>query len=363
MEQHVCEGCGALAKMQCPKCISLKLPPAHFCSQECFQKSWPKHKAAHQPVDAIPKSDVQVQSRLNTLFASYRFTGPLRPGELSPWRIVPPEIKRPDYAETGRPESERIRRTNNAIEIKTPEQIEKMRTVCRLAREVLDIAGKAVRIGITTDEIDRIVHEATIARGGYPSPLNYCGFPKSCCTSVNEIICHGIPDSRPLEDGDIVNIDVTVYHDGVHGDVNDTFLVGNVDAAGQNLVRVAREALDQAILMVAPGRLYREVGGVISKIVHSAGLSVVRTYCGHGIGELFHTTPNVPHYSKNKAVGVMKVGHTFTIEPMINEGSWHDQLWPDDWTAATKDGRRSAQFEETILVTASGCEVLTRKRE
>lgn len=234
-----------------------------------------------------------------------------------------------------------------------------MRKVGRLAREVLDVAAKAAKPGVTTDEIDRIVHEACIERGAYPSPLNYRGFPKSCCTSVNEVICHGIPDSRPLEDGDILNIDITLYHGGFHGDVNETFLIGNVDPKSKKLVQVTKEALDKAIAIVKPGTMYRDVGQVISKYVNLHGFSVVRTYCGHGLGELFHTTPSIPHYAKNKAVGVMKPGHTFTIEPMINEGGWQDVHWPDDWTAVTKDGSRSAQFEHTLLVTETGCEVLT----
>jgi len=164
-----------------------------------------------------------------------------------------------------------------------------------------------------------------------------------------------------LQDGDIVNVDISLYHDGVHGDVNATFLVGNVDEQSRKLVEVTRESLDKAIAMVKPGALYRDVGNVISKHVVQNGFSVVRTYCGHGIGSLFHTTPSIPHYAKSKAVGVMKPGHVFTIEPMINEGVWQDVLWPDNWTSATKDGKRSAQFEETLLVTETGCEVLTGK--
>jgi len=236
-----------------------------------------------------------------------------------------------------------------------------MRKVCRLAREVLDIAGKAAKPGVTTDEIDKIVHQATIERGAYPSPLNYKGFPKSCCTSVNEIICHGIPDSRPLQDGDILNIDITLYYDGVHGDVNETYLIGTVSPQAKKLVQSTYEALEKAIAIVKPGTLYRDIGNVISKHINQAGFSVVRSYCGHGIGELFHAPPSIPHYGKNKAIGVMKPGHVFTIEPMINMGSWHDILWPDGWTAVTQDGKLSAQFEHTLLVTETGCEVLTAR--
>eukprot|EP01097_Dermamoeba_algensis_P002883 TRINITY_DN2147_c0_g1_i1.p1 TRINITY_DN2147_c0_g1~~TRINITY_DN2147_c0_g1_i1.p1 ORF type:complete len:236 (-),score=52.52 TRINITY_DN2147_c0_g1_i1:53-760(-) len=234
-----------------------------------------------------------------------------------------------------------------------------MRVSCKLAREVLDVAAKALRVGITTDEIDQIVHQATIERNAYPSPLNYKGYPKSVCTSVNEVVCHGIPDQTVLQDGDIINIDVSVYFNGYHGDVNETYLIGNVDETGRRLVQTTRECLEKAIHMVKPGALYRDIGNVISKHAHANGFSVIRSYCGHGIGQLFHSPPNIPHYAKNKAVGVMKPGHIFTIEPMINEGNYRDELWPDDWTAVTCDGKRSAQFEHTLLVTETGCDVLT----
>ncbi|KDO85764.1 hypothetical protein CISIN_1g0158381mg, partial [Citrus sinensis] len=187
---------------------------------------------------------------------------------------------------------------------------------------------------------------------GYPSPLNYHFFPKSCCTSVNEVICHGIPDSRKLEDGDIVNIDVTVYYKGVHGDLNETYFVGNADEASRQLVQCTYECLEKAISIVKPGVRFREIGEVINRHATMSGFSVVKSYCGHGIGELFHCAPNIPHYSRNKAVGVMKVGQTFTIEPMINAGVWRDRMWPDGWTAVTADGKRSAQFEHTLLVSA-----------
>ncbi|KAJ3117608.1 Methionine aminopeptidase 1 [Phlyctochytrium bullatum] len=265
-------------------------------------------------------------------------TQPVYP--LSPKREVPANIKKPDYWET-------------VIEVLTPEEIEKARTI---SREVLEEGRKAAKVGVTTDEIDRVVHEAIIERDSYPSPLNYYNFPKSCCTSVNE---PGIPDRYELQDGDIVNIDVSVFHDGFHGDLNATYLMGNVDPAGQKLVETTRMCLDKAIETVKPGALYRDIGNVIQKLADQAGFSVVRTYCGHGIGKYFHSAPNVPHYAKNKAVGTMKAGHVFTIEPMISEGVWRDTQWPDNWTAVTADGKRSAQFEETLLVTEDGVEVLT----
>jgi methionyl aminopeptidase len=224
-----------------------------------------------------------------------------------------------------------------------------MRKVCRLAREVLDIAAAAIAPGVTTDYIDEIVHKACLERQSYPSPLNYNHFPKSVCTSPNEIICHGIPDQRPLQDGDILNIDVTLYHGGFHGDLNETYYVGAKARADPDSVRVvetARECLDEAIKLVQPGALFREYGNVIEKHAKSKNCAVVRTYCGHGINSLFHCEPNIPHYAKNKAVGAAKPGMCFTIEPMIALGSYRDRTWPDNWTAATMDGKRTAQFGE-----------------
>ncbi|CAO3622685.1 unnamed protein product [Cunninghamella echinulata] len=202
-----------------------------------------------------------------------------------------------------------------------------MREVCRITREVLEIAAKAVRVGITTDEIDRIVHEATIERGAYPSPLNYNYFPKSCCTSINEVICHGIPDQRPLEDGDIINIDISCFYKGFHGDTNGTYLVGNVDEVGKKLVQTTKECLEKAIAMVKPGVRYRDFGKVIEEHATKNGFSVVRSFVGHGINEFFHCAPNIPHYANNKAIGIIRPGHIFTIEPMICEGDWKDHLW------------------------------------
>jgi methionyl aminopeptidase len=239
-----------------------------------------------------------------------------------------------------------------------------LRHACRMGREVLDVAGKALRPGVTTDEIDRIVHDACIERQVYPSPLNYYNFPKSVCTSVNEIICHGIPDFREIQDGDVVNLDITTFNaGGYHGDLNETFCVGKVDAPGQMLVQTAFECLQAAMDMVKPGTLYRDLGTVIEKHAKKQKCSVVRTYCGHGIGSLFHTSPNVPHYAKNKAKGTMKVGHVFTIEPMINLGQPTDCTWDDNWSAVTTDGKRSAQFEHTILVTETGFDILTARED
>ncbi|KAI9503669.1 Methionine aminopeptidase 1 [Coemansia spiralis] len=354
-KQHLCntEGCGKPAKLQCPTCVKLELKgPSYFCSQECFKQNWPNHKAAHQVSN--PKATYNP-------FPSYKFTGPLRPVyPLSPYRKVPADIPRPDYADSPYGAS-KMEQTygNGQIVCMTPEEIEKMRYVCRLGREVLDIAARAIRVGITTDEIDRIVHEATIERKAYPSPLNYYQFPKSVCISVNEVVCHGIPDQRKLEDGDIVNIDISLYRDGFHTDLNKTYFVGNVNEKSKKLVKTTRECLQKAISLVKPGVRYRDLGAVIESHATANGFSVVRSYCGHGVGKMFHSAPNVPHYAKNKTIGIMKPGHVFTIEPMINEGSYHNQSWNDGWTEVTIDGKRSAQFEHTILVTEDGYEILT----
>ncbi|KAF7732358.1 Methionine aminopeptidase 1 [Apophysomyces ossiformis] len=347
VSDKVCQtpGCGKPAKLQCPTCIKLKIEGSFFCSQECFKKSWPLHKGVHK---------AKIESEPHNPFPNYRYTGDLRAVyPLSPKREVPKSI--PHRI----PISEQNVRASSSIKVLDKDEIEGMRKVCKIAREVLNIGAAAIRPGITTDEIDRIIHEATIERGAYPSPLNYYHFPKSVCTSVNEVICHGIPDKRPLKDGDIVNIDVTCYYNGFHGDLNETYLVGNVDEKGQQLVKTARECLEKAIAMVKPGVRYRDFGKVIEEHAKKNGFSVVRSFCGHGINQLFHCSPNVPHYANNKAVGICRPGHVFTIEPMICEGTWRDELWPDNWTAVTVDGKRSAQFEHTMLVTEDGVEILT----
>jgi methionyl aminopeptidase len=208
-------------------------------------------------------------------------------------------------------------------------------------------------------EIDRIVHEGYLARGGYPSTLNYHGFPKSLCTSVNEVILHGIPDSRPLANGDIVNLDVTIYLDGVHGDCSVTFFVGDVDEASRRLVRITRECMEIGIAAVRPGRPISDVGRAIEKHAAAHGYGVVRAFCGHGIGEDFHMEPQVLHYYEPRVRTIMEEGMIFTIEPMLTAGRPEHIVWPDGWTAVTVDGGRAAQFEHTVLVTRDGAEILT----
>mmetsp|Transcript_21681 Transcript_21681/g.27250 ORF Transcript_21681/g.27250 Transcript_21681/m.27250 type:complete len:367 (+) Transcript_21681:83-1183(+) len=290
----------------------------------------------------------------------FKYTGTTVPGILSPTRKVPENILRPDYAADGVPKAKSPVFPWD-IEVKTEEDIEGMRVSGRIAREVLDIAGQAVQAGITTDEIDQIVHNACIERNAYPSPLNYHGFPKSVCTSLNEIICHGIPDSTVLKNGDMLNIDVTVYHNGYHGDCSEMFFVGELDDAGRDLIQVTYDAWQEAANFCKPGRSYKEIGGIIEDYVTKRGYSTVPDFCGHGIGKTFHTNPNVLHYRNNEPNGKMDVGHTFTIEPMICEGTARCVMWPDKWTAATADGKRTAQFEHTFLMTSTGVEPLTGK--
>jgi methionyl aminopeptidase len=276
---------------------------------------------------------------------------PVRPGRLSPTLSVPPEIPRPPYAPDAPP---------LVPAVPPAEFAERMRIAGHAAREVLLELGQAVRPGMTTDALDRICHDACVARGGYPSPLHYKGFPKSLCTSVNEVICHGIPDDRVLEDGDIVNCDVTIYLHGVHGDCNATFCVGDVDDEGRRLVQVTKEALWKGIDVVRPGAQINDIGRAIQQHAEAAGFSVVRAFVGHGVGEEFHTAPAVPHYYDPAADVAIENGMTFTIEPMINEGGWElGRIWADGWTAPTRDGSRSAQFEHTLLVTPTGVEVCT----
>ena len=649
--------------MRCPTCAKIGLPDSYWCSQECFKSSWSGHKACHVFYAESPNGQFE-----DRRFQGFQYVGPTRKGKVGPPRLVPPEIRRPVYVTNPRgvDPRETDAKREKMIACNTGKEIEIMRRVCAMGREVLDIAHRACRVGITTDEIDRIVHEATIERGAYPSPLGYGFFPKSCCTSVNDVVCHGVPDTTVLKDGDIINVDVSLYFQGMHADLNETYCIGNVDARGRELVAATYDCMWRAIKMCKPGVFYRDLGDVITKEAKAHNFSVIRTYCladdmqiltqdgfmgypelqaavdadpefrvaeyvpqldehgcqdggkfrfvrpsrvvynapgtddrlvmfgnsllvtrdhdmyaatapqsefkktkasdlqqhqqhlvfqgrakhgtevssllsedsemvcvfgldsdaklsafltlyglwlvgadketdfyrlqlgvlgasavevlehyfaggvavwnrpqwqmravvegmshsrkdsilapsiavrdmavrllllagfcaqfdsvgdgsswevrfgaqheqpivhqvseveynsytwcvtvdsgfimtrrvlerrshdkavlqatqpvvvgncGHGTGELFHCSPTVPHYANNKATGRMQPGHIFTIEPMINEGDWKEFRWPDDWTSTTQDGMRSAQFEETILITEDGYEVLTK---
>ena len=319
----------------------------------CHCGSGRKYKRCHRIADLDPERAAAEQAgRQAAELASAAY---IRPGRLSPRREVPDHIDRPDYALDRKGRTA----TRESAKPKSPETLEKMRVAGKAAAEVLRAVGAAVRPGITTDDLDAIAHQECIARGGYPSPLGYHGYPKSLCTSVNEVICHGFPDSTVLHDGDIVNCDVTIYLDGVHGDTNATFLVGDVDEESRQLVEVTRECLALGIAAVRPGGTVRDIGRAIQAHAEQHGYGVVRAFVGHGIGRSFHSDPQVYHYDNPAARTVLEPGMTFTIEPMITLGDWRHEMWDDGWTAVTVDRRRTAQFEHTLLVTESGSEILT----
>jgi methionyl aminopeptidase len=272
---------------------------------------------------------------------------------ISPRRSVPASITRPEYVDQPGPAP------HTSGDVQTPETIARMRVAGRIAAQALQAAGDAVKPGVTTDEVDRVGHEFLLDAGAYPSTLGYRGFPKSLCTSVNECICHGIPDSRELEDGDIVNIDITAYIGGVHGDTNATFLVGDVDQESRLLVERTEESLRRAIKAVRPGREVNVIGRVIESYAKRFGYGVVTDFTGHGISTTFHSGLIIPHYDDERFDTVMEVGMTFTIEPMLTLGTIEWDMWDDGWTVVTKDRRRTAQFEHTLVVTEGGAEILT----
>ena len=249
-----------------------------------------------------------------------------------------------------------------AINIKTPDDIQKMRVAGRLAAEVLQVVAPHVKAGVTTEELDRICHDHIVnVQKAIPANVGYRGFPKTVCTSVNNVICHGIPsEAKVLKDGDIVNIDVTVIKDGWHGDTSRMYVVGTPSVMAQRLVDVTREAMFRGIPVVRPGATLRDIGHAIQEYAESQRFSVVREYCGHGIGKVYHDEPQVLHYGRAGDGLVLREGMTFTIEPMINEGARHTRVLPDGWTVVTKDRKLSAQWEHTVLVTHDGVEILTR---
>jgi len=277
----------------------------------------------------------------------------LKPGTQTPIRAVPGSIPRPEYVGRDKP----AKSTDPWVQ--PAEIIEKMRVASRIAARAMAAGGEAIAPGVTTDEIDRVVHEYICDHGAYPSTLGYKHFPKSCCTSLNEVICHGIPDSTVIEDGDIVNIDVTAYLDGVHGDTNATYLAGNVSEENRLLVERTEEALRRAIKAVAPGRQLNVIGRVIESYAKRFGYGVVRDYTGHGIGRTFHSGLVILHYDEPSVTTVIEKGMTFTIEPMITLGGITWDLWDDNWTVTTKDKSWTAQFEHTLVVTDTGAEILT----
>ncbi|XP_054976179.1 methionine aminopeptidase 1D, mitochondrial isoform X1 [Sorex araneus] len=296
------------------------------------------------------------QQRRNFLFWRQRDVthNIVLPAAVSSAHPVPQHIKKPDYVTTGI-----VPGWGDSIEVKNEDQIQGLRQACQLARHVLLLAGKSLKVDMTTEEIDALVHQEIIGHDAYPSPLGYGGFPKSVCTSVNNVLCHGIPDSRPLQDGDIINIDVTVYYNGYHGDTSETFLVGNVDECGKKLVEVAKRCRDEAIAACRAGAPFSVIGNTISHITHQNGLQVCPHFVGHGIGSYFHGHPEIWHHANDNEL-LMEEGMAFTIEPIITEGSPEFKVLEDAWTVISLDNRRSAQFEHTVLITSGGAQILTK---
>lgn len=287
-------------------------------------------------------------------FAKRAPLGNTKPCKISPKRGVPSHIERPEYLFHDGPE------VVTSSDVKSPEVIERIRQAGKIAAGALQVAGAAAKPGVTTDEIDAIAHEYMISHDAYPSALDYMGFPKSVCTSVNEVICHGIPDSRPLEDGDILNIDVTAYFDGVHGDTCGMFMIGDVDEESRLLSERTKNAMMRGIKAIAPGREINVIGRVIERYAKRFNYGVIRDYTGHGVGEAFHSGLIIPHYDSPRATTVMEPGMVFTVEPMLTLGGIDWEQWDDNWTVTTKDKSRTAQWEHTIVVTEDGAEILTQ---
>lgn len=277
----------------------------------------------------------------------------MKPGQVSPELQVPAHIPRPPYVT-----KDKVPGWDETLMIHSTEELPKMRAACKLAAQVLQGAGELVKPGVTTDEIDKLVHQMTIDAGAYPSPLRYGTFPKSVCTSVNDVLCHGIPDSRPLEEGDIVNIDVTVYLNGYHGDNSSMFACGAVDDKSLRLMAATKQCLEAGIAVCGPGVPFKEIGAACEKSAKQNKMTNVADFCGHGVGTVFHAAPMVQH-CRNGERSKMEVGQTFTIEPILCTGKSKFKTWSDKWTAVTLDGCRSAQYEHTILITPNGYEVLT----
>lgn len=281
-------------------------------------------------------------------------TGFLTPGVISKTLSVPSSIVRPEYVGKPAP-SEWL-----GGHIKSPEQIEKIRAAGKIAARAIALVGENAKPGVTTDELDKIAHEYMISEGAYPSTLGYRGFPKSCCTSLNEVICHGIPDDTVLKDGDILNVDITAYKDGFHGDSNVTFLIGDVAEEVIQLVDRTKQSLERAIAAVMPGRPINVIGRTIESFAKRFNYGVVRDFTGHGIGEAFHSGLVIPHFdAAPNYSNTMEIGMVFTIEPMLTLGTHEWDLWKDNWTVTTKDKSITAQFEHTLVVTESGAEILT----
>ena len=280
--------------------------------------------------------------------------GHLIPGTLGQRRLVPPPIVPPEYVGRESP------REHEGDDVYTDEEIERIRAAGKIAAGAIELAGASVTPGVTTDELDAIAHEFVISHGAYPSTLGYRGYPKSCCTSLNEVICHGIPDTTVIQEGDLVNIDITAYKDGMHGDLNKTFVAGSTSEEAALLVERTEEALRRGIKAVAPGREINVIGKAIEAYASRFGYGVVQDFTGHGVGSSFHSGLVIPHYDAAPLFDqVMVPGMVFTIEPMLTLGTIHWDIWEDGWTVTTKDKSLSAQFEHTLVVTDTGAEILT----
>ena len=281
-------------------------------------------------------------------------TGHLVKGQLSATRSVPQSIVRPEYVGKSAPAK------FTGSDVKTPEQVAKIRAAGKIAAQAIQLVGEHCKAGVTTDELDRIGHEFVVSQGAYPSTLGYRGYPKSLCSSVNEVICHGIPDDTVLQDGDIINIDITAFKDGFHGDSNVTFLVGEVDPEVKLLVERTHEAMMRGINAALPGRSVNIIGRAIETYAKRFNYGVVRDFTGHGVGEAFHSGLVIPHYDSAPHYNEeIKVGMVFTIEPMLTLGTHEWDMWADDWTVVTRDRSLTAQFEHTIVITEDGPEILT----
>mmetsp|Transcript_3508 Transcript_3508/g.10796 ORF Transcript_3508/g.10796 Transcript_3508/m.10796 type:complete len:330 (+) Transcript_3508:231-1220(+) len=301
------------------------------------------------------------KKEMNPAFIGYEFESDHRPWHVTKQMKVPDNIPKPEYHETGDPVSERAIKANrtSTIPINTPEDMDKMREVCAIGREVLDITSRFLKAGVTADELDRVCFMACMERGGYPSPLNYNKFPKSLCVSVNEVICHGIPDCRPVQEGDIVNLDVSCYVNGYHGDTSRTFQVGEVSSAARKLCEVTEASLTDSIALCGPGTALNAIGKLVSARAEEHGYEVNQTFVGHGICSTFHARPFVfSHYVPEETFR-FPVGLVFTIEPILCEGRQDFTIWDDGWTIVSADGGLSAQYEHTVLITEHGAEVLT----
>ncbi|XP_075152831.1 methionine aminopeptidase 1D, mitochondrial [Haematobia irritans] len=297
----------------------------------------------------------QFMSRFTKTKPNFGTCNTVEPGNVSAEREIPEHIVKPEYYYKPMPPGY----TLGEPEIKNPEQIENMRNSCRLAARILKSCHDIIKVGVTTDEIDEFVHNSVVSANAYPSPLRYAGFPKSCCTSVNNVACHGIPDDRALQDGDIINVDITVYLNGHHGDCSKTFMVGDVDERGKYLIQKTEECLNECIALCRPGVDFKAIGNFIDKFCKQTGLNTIPAFIGHGIGSYFHGPPEILHF-KNNVPGVMQAGMTFTIEPILSLGGPGIEIQDDGWTAMSVDGARTAQFEHTILITESGTDVLTK---